>query len=541
MLERILQTILCGMITSLVSSALVSAKVAAYSPDGLAEEPTKLNAADAASLDFFGYSVSVHRDTAIVGAPQDDDGGTNSGSAYVFERDPGGSNAWMEVAKLTAADAESEDWFGVSVALYVDTAVVGAYLSDDAGDWSGSAYIFERDHGGPNTWGQVAKLTTSDAFLHDFFGYAVAISGDTVLIGAAGNDDLGSGSGSAYIFERHHGGPSAWGQAAKLLAMEGVAGDKFGFSVSISNDTAIIGAEQGDAGIASGSAFIFERNHGGPGAWGQVARLKASDAASIDKFGGSVVIYGDMAVVGAWDRSFAGSGSAYVFERHHGGSNIWGEVAKLIPDDGVPGDRYGTAVALYGDTVIVGSPDTPNGTAYVYQRDSGGPTSWGQIARVNAADTAPGDQFGKRISLNGSTAFFGAPTDDDAGTGGSIFIGELDPIPSPVLLNDPLIPGDILEFKASGARPGERVLFLASLVGLGPGPCYPRLGGLCVDILEPSPIGRATADASGIAALTRTLPARIIVGQEVSTQAVIRRGPGDIDSVKTNTTTATVE
>ncbi len=140
-----------------------------------------------------------------------------------------------------------------------DTVVVGARLDDDAGIDSGSAYIFGRNEGGADNWGQVAKLTASDAAGGDMFGFSVSISGDIVIVGARGTDDAGFGSGSAYVFGRNEGGSDNWGQVKKLTASDAAAGDVFGFSVSISGDTVIVGARlDDDAGNESGSAYIFE-------------------------------------------------------------------------------------------------------------------------------------------------------------------------------------------------------------------------------------------------------------------------------------------
>ncbi|NNE68566.1 MAG: hypothetical protein HKN33_18520, partial [Pyrinomonadaceae bacterium] len=171
----------------------------------------KLTASDAALGDGFGWSVAISGDTAIVGAYANDDGGSDSGSAYIFERNQGGANNWGEVRKLTASDAAAGDNFGYSVAISVDTVIVGAFGNDDGGIDSGSAYIFEQNQGGANNWGEVRKLTASDGAAFDRFGWSVGISGDTAIVGAYGNDDGGNDSGSAYIFERNQGGANNWG------------------------------------------------------------------------------------------------------------------------------------------------------------------------------------------------------------------------------------------------------------------------------------------------------------------------------------------
>ena len=182
----------------------------------------------------------------------DDDNGNNSGSADIDERQADGS--WSETAKLTASDGDVNDYFGRSVAISGDTALVGAHLNDDNGSMSGSAYIYQRQADG--SWGETSKLTATDGDSGDYFGHSVAISGDTALVGAYQDDDNGSDSGSAYLYQRQADG--SWSEVAKLTASDGAAGDRFGFSVAISGDTALVGAYQDDDnGDSSGSAYIY--------------------------------------------------------------------------------------------------------------------------------------------------------------------------------------------------------------------------------------------------------------------------------------------
>ncbi len=158
-------------------------------------EQAKLTASDAASEDDFGRSVSISGDTAIIGSPLDDDGGSSSGSAYLFVRIAG---TWTEQAKLTADDAAAGDLFGDSVSISGDTAIIGATKDEDPGSLdSGSAYVFVRSAG---TWTGQAKLTATEAAAEDNFGFSVSISGDTAVVGSIGDDDGGSSSGSAYVY-----------------------------------------------------------------------------------------------------------------------------------------------------------------------------------------------------------------------------------------------------------------------------------------------------------------------------------------------------
>jgi len=161
----------------------------------------------------------------------------------------GGANNWGQVAKPTAIGIATFSQFGISVSISGDTITVGANQDDDAGSGSGSAFVFDRNQGGANNWGQVAKLTASDAAAGDFFGTSVSIFGDTITVGATRDNDAGTSSGSAYVFDRNQGGANNWGQVAKLTASDAAANDFFGKSVSISGDTITVGS--------SGSAYVF--------------------------------------------------------------------------------------------------------------------------------------------------------------------------------------------------------------------------------------------------------------------------------------------
>ena len=270
---------------------------------------TKLLASDGASGDYFGSSVSISSDglTAIVGAYFDD---SRKGSAYIFKYANG---SWTET-KLLASDGAIYDYFGSSVSISSDglTAIVGAYSDVENGSRSGSAYIFKYANG---VWSQTEELLASDGATYDNFGYSVSISSDglTAIVGAYGDDDNGSSSGSAYIFEYANG---SWTQT-KLLASDGASSDNFGRSVSISGDglTAIVGAYgDDDNGSSSGSAYIFKYANG---SWTETTKLLASDGASGDNFGNSVSISSDglTIIVGAYSDVENGSrsGSAYIY------------------------------------------------------------------------------------------------------------------------------------------------------------------------------------------------------------------------------------
>ncbi len=246
------------LILTLVFSAILLSSVISFPPAYSLNlsEIAKLVASDAAALDEFGLSVSISGDTAIVGALRDDDVPNDSGSAYVFQKVAG---TWTQVAKLTASDAAAGDHFGESVSISDDTAIVGAHFDDDVPNDSGSAYVFVKPGGGwSGSLTEDAKLTASDAAADDRFGLSVSISGDTAIVGALLDDDVPSGSGSAYVFVKPGGGWADANEDAKLTASDAAALDAFGHSVSISGDTAIVGANgDDDGGESSGSAYVF--------------------------------------------------------------------------------------------------------------------------------------------------------------------------------------------------------------------------------------------------------------------------------------------
>jgi len=333
-------------------------------------QTTKLLASDGEPFDYLGFSVTISGDglTAIVGVYGDDDNGSFSGSAYIFNYANG---TWTQTTKLLASDGAPSDYFGYSVSISNDglTAIVGAYRDDDNGSGSGSAYIFNYANG---TWTQTTKLLASDGAPSDFFSISVSISNDglTAIVGAYLDDDDGSNSGSAYIFN-YDNISDTWTQT-KLLASDAAPGDTFGTSVSISNDglTAIVGAYgDDDNGSNSGSAYIFNYDNISD-TWTQT-KLLASDGAPGDQFGKAAVsISGDglTAIVGSSgdDDNGSNSGSAYIFN-YDNISDTWTQT-KLLASDRASGDSFGNSLSISNDglTAIVGAVGDDSGKGSVY-------------------------------------------------------------------------------------------------------------------------------------------------------------------------------
>ena len=399
---------------------------------------------DGVGGDKFGYAVAVDGDIAVIGAYQDDDNGADSGSAYVFTRVEG---VWTQAAKLTAFDGEAYDNFGISVAVDGDTVVVGAPGNDGDGADSGSVYAFVKPTGGWATSTETAKLTASDGAALDYFGYSVAVDGDTVLVGAYQDDDEendSEDSGSAYIFTKPNssGSWADWDpmedtETAKLTASDGADDDWFGVSVALDGNTAVIGASgDDDKGIDSGSVYVFVKPSGAWADGNETDKLTADDGEAQDNFGYSVAVDVDTVevsgaevevatvVVGAYQHDpidphpdpdsplyLLDAGAAYVFTRDSGG--VWDGGEKLTADDGDALDYFGYSVAVDVDTVVVGAygdddNGSASGSAYVFTRDSNG--EWSQKKKLTDEDGEAGDWFGYSVAVDTAahTALVGA-------------------------------------------------------------------------------------------------------------------------------------
>ena len=386
----------------------------------------------------FAWSVAIDGDTLAVGddfdqsgargvngTPHNDDA-RDSGAAFVFVRD---GAEWRQQAYLKASNSEASDRFGTSVAVSGDTIVVGALMEDGGArsvngdqddnslDSAGAAYVFVRDG---TEWRQQAYLKASNADPGDWFGRSVAISGDTIVVGASRE---GNGSGAAYVFVRSG---DTWTQQAHLKASNADAGDWYGQALAIEGDTIVVGAggehsrsmrvngDQGDNGSPSarGAAYVYVRDGA---TWTQQAYLKAS--AVVEQFGDAVDIEGDTIVVGAsgvfGDASSSTSG-AYIFVRD---GDSWTQQAHLNASNVEEGDAMGFSVAISGNFVVAGAPAEDSsatgingdendnstegsGAVYAFQRTG---TSWNQIAYIKASNSRSFGNFGSRVAASGDS------------------------------------------------------------------------------------------------------------------------------------------
>jgi uncharacterized protein (TIGR03437 family) len=359
------------------------------------------------ATDGFGYAVAVNGDTVLVGAYRSDATGIDQGAAYPFVmRD----SRHVEQQKLTANDGGRSDYLGQSVALDGDTLVVGADGDDvGANGNQGSAYVFTRNGAPQPVWSLQQKLTADDGAAGDYFGTSVALRGDTLVVGAYGADVGGNANqGAAYVFTRDG---TVWTQRQKLKAavIDGLPYDTFGISVAFDGRTMAVGA----SGVNEyrGAVYVFTNNGA---VWVQQAKLTANDGSGRDELGLSVALSGDTLVAGAPFRAVGmndAQGSAYVFTRS---GATWAQQTRLTASDGAADDRFGGAVAVSGDTLAVGAPlDTVGqndnqGSAYVFARSG---TAWIQAQKLTAADGAANDFFGYSVALGGDLLVVGAPYD----------------------------------------------------------------------------------------------------------------------------------
>jgi len=316
----------------------------------------------------------------------------------------------IQQQKLTAFDGSAADIFGHTVALNGDTAIVGAYTEDNSGGTdAGAAYVFTRSGG---VWTQQQKLTAADGAASDFFGFSVSVTGDTVVIGCLqANNSSGQNAGAAYVFTRSGG---VWTLQQRLQPSDGALNDFFGYSVSLEGDTAVISSVADDDGReGAGSAYIFTRSGG---VWTQQQKLIASGLPPVN-FGHSVSLSADTVIIGAWQDSNAGgsvAGAAYIFTRSGG---VWMQQQKLTASDAGAHDFFGVSVSLNGDTAVVGAhandgAATDAGAAYVFTRSGG---LWTQQQRLQPSDAAADDLFGHWVSVMADTAVVSSPFDNNGG------------------------------------------------------------------------------------------------------------------------------
>ena len=367
-------------------------------------ELSKHQALDAATGDDFGGAVAIDGDVIVIGAPEDDDAGSSSGAAYVFRFD---GTDWAQEQKLSAFDADNGDDYGISVAVSGDTIIVGANRDDLPGmSRAGSAYVYRFVAG---SWQHEAHLTAQDAAADDRFGSSVAIDGDTLVVGATHDDDGLSNAGAGYVFTRSG---TVWTQQDKLTAdMPTGTNPHVGRSASIDGDVVVLGAWQAaPAGqFTVGAAYVFRRDGD---TWPQEQKLTASDAADFSQYGQAVSISDPVIAVGAPREHAEGpsdSGAAY-FYRWNGVS--WDEEDKVKATGAQANDRFGWSISLAGESAVIGT-DTSSTKAYLFAFVA---SEWSEQAMLTSTDADVSSEYAYSVGLAGDTAVIG-DRNGAAGTG----------------------------------------------------------------------------------------------------------------------------
>jgi hypothetical protein len=428
--------------------------------------------------DGFGRAIAIDGDTLVVGASGEsssattvngdeaNDNASNAGAAYVFQRTGG---RWVQQAYLKASNAQSFDDFGVSVAISGDTIAVGAFGEDSAAtgvnqnpadnnaSFSGAVYVFHRSG---TTWSQQAYVKASNTGSQDGFGITLALSGDTLAVGAyaegspatgvnQGQGDGAPGAGAVYVYHR---AGASWSQEAYIKASNTQAGDNFGHSLALDGDLLAVGAPFEDSestGVnhdptndnlsSAGAVYVFARTNN---VWTQQAYLKASNTDQDDQFGWWVAMSGETVAVGApgeasaatgvngneSDDSAKKAGAVYVFRRTAGN---WAQEAYLKASNTKATSEFGAALALRGDSLVVGSHLESNGAtgvdgnqsasgistsgaAYLFARSG---TNWAQRAYLKASNTGVGDEFGFSVAISHDAIVIAASAEASDATG----------------------------------------------------------------------------------------------------------------------------
>jgi hypothetical protein len=293
----------------------------------------------------FGYSVAIDGDRIAVGARNDSGGG----AVYVFERT---ADSWQQTARLGIDNAPDDLAFGASVALQGERLAIGAVSEDTGATDSGAVFLYEHS---ANAWTRAARLKANRPGALDWLGSSVALDGDMLVTGATGQFVDGNPCGATHVFVRSAG---AWSDQGALPAKGLEAGALFGTSVAISGDTIAVGAFNGTAGLTSGAAFVFVRDSST--SFRQEGVVRANNPESGDYFGLRLALSGDRLLVGASRLSAqdpAGSsleraGAAYLFEREAG---VWRQVLQLKAAQPAAQQQFGDSVALDGQTLAVGA------------------------------------------------------------------------------------------------------------------------------------------------------------------------------------------
>ncbi len=448
-----------GAVCTLVGSPAAEAQV---------YETAKKTPSDGASFDLFGDAIDVSGNYAVAGAPRDDDGGSSSGAAYVFELI---DDVWLQIAKLTSSNAADTDLMGTSVAIDGDIIVVGAPFSDVNAQGAGAVFVFEKPGGGWANMTETAVLSATDIAPGDQFGQSVAIENGTIAVGAT--QQLSSGKGKAYVFVEPGTGWESMSQTAILTSRKMKANDLIGFSISIGDDVVAVGAPGNDlAATDAGMVLVYVKPLDGWIDANDDAKLYAGNAAKEDGLGTSVANSGALVVSGApfYDGGASNSGAVYLFRPGHSGWKNAAHEAILTSGNPDPIDEMGNSVALADGIILAGAhkadgATTNGGAVFTFEKPKQGWISNSESNIILASDSAGADGFGTSVALDGYFSIIGSPFDDDRGTdSGSMYSIDLTP-PCLDLEVFNLFAGETAIFVIRNGVPGRKYVVVYGLGG----------------------------------------------------------------------------
>ena len=366
---------------------------------------TKLLASDAAQYDYFGLSVAVKGDTAVIGAYGKSDLARNAGAAYAFARNAG---AWAQQARLGTSTPLIDAYLGATVATNGSYTAAGAPYASVGAQNDGVVYLFSNA-----TWQQQTILLPNDPDSLSQFGNALAINGNTLFVGAPMHDSFGANAGAVYVFTFDG---VSWVQRQKLIGADTASGDRFGSALALNDGWLAVSAPlHSSPGSPGGAVYLFEFDGV---SWVQRYKVGAPDTIAGDRFGSAIALDNGWLAVGVPLHRFVGSasGAVYLFEFN---GTAWVQRQKFVASDTVGGDQFGSALALENQRLVIGAPlhssnGPASGAVYIFERAT---TTWIERAKLIGSDTNAGDRLGGSISIDGTTILVGAYGDTAAGPG----------------------------------------------------------------------------------------------------------------------------
>jgi hypothetical protein len=366
---------------------------------------TKLLASDAAQYDYFGLSVAVKGDTAVIGAYGKSDLARNAGAAYAFARNAG---AWAQQARLGTSTPLIDAYLGATVATNGSYTAAGAPYASVGAQNDGVVYLFSNA-----TWQQQTILLPNDPDSLSQFGNALAINGNTLFVGAPMHDSFGVNAGAVYVFTFDG---ASWVQQQKLIGADTASGDRFGSALALNDGWLAVSAPlHSSPGSPGGAVYLFEFDGV---SWVQRYKVGAPDTIAGDRFGSAIALDNGWLAVGVPLHRFVGSasGAVYLFEFN---GTAWVQRQKFVASDTVGGDQFGSALALENQRLVIGAPlhssnGPASGAVYIFERAT---TTWIERAKLIGSDTNAGDRLGGSISIDGTTILVGAYGDTAAGPG----------------------------------------------------------------------------------------------------------------------------